>query len=77
MNAKICGVIGNETMLFYEDFVKMSKKKRSKSLDQIHTIVLSDEIYERRGERNEQHYVMYQGEHNNQEKLKLKLSLST
>ena len=36
-----------EVMLFYEDYVKMQRKKQSKSLDQIHTIVLSDEIYER------------------------------
>jgi len=40
-------VLQNESMLFYEDFVKISRKKRSKSLDQICSIVLDEEIYER------------------------------
>ena len=33
--------------LFFEDFMRMSKRRRSKSLDQIHTIVLSDKIFTR------------------------------
>ena len=37
-------VLDDEAMLFYEDFIKMQSAKRSKSLDQIHTIVLSDQI---------------------------------
>jgi len=37
--------------LFYEDFIAMQRKKRSKSLDQIHTIVLSDQIYERKDQK--------------------------
>lgn len=42
LDKKIRLVADDEAMLFYEDFVKMSLAKRSKSLDQIHTIVLSD-----------------------------------
>ena len=33
--------------LFFEDFMKMSKRRRSKSLDQIHTLILSDKIFVR------------------------------
>ena len=39
----------DETLLFYEDFVRMKEglKLRSKSLDQIDTIVLSEELFKR------------------------------
>ena len=42
--------------LFLEDFVRMSKHRRSKSLDQIHTIVLSDNIFTRKTSNNRSPY---------------------
>ena len=38
--------------LFFEDYMRlMARRRRSKSLDQIHTIVLSDKIFAREQQR--------------------------